>query len=80
MAIKASVFPVELRDSFTFFEMTAENGPKRLAEIEKWLADPARPGFYGVAGTWFNIYNVPHAFQLAITDPDVAIEFKLRWC
>ncbi|RYD64354.1 MAG: hypothetical protein EOP83_09990 [Verrucomicrobiaceae bacterium] len=49
-----------------------------IAEFTKWLDDPAREGFYDIPEgysredkkVWLEVY---------LTDPNVAVEFKLRF-
>lgn len=70
----------ETCDGFDYFEVNCYSADETLAEVRRWIRH--LPGYWAV----LHLYNDPvwqplgrQMFSVAITDPNVALEFRLRW-
>ncbi|RYD67461.1 MAG: hypothetical protein EOP83_02795 [Verrucomicrobiaceae bacterium] len=52
-----------------------------LDDMARWLSDRERPGLFSVTDHRRSFYdlNRGHRITFNITDPDVALEFRVRW-
>lgn len=62
-------------DGYTVVDFRHDR-PIRSIEMRDWLDDPSRPGRWCLM---VSKVTPPGVTSFLITDPDVAMEFKLRW-
>ncbi|RYD65184.1 MAG: hypothetical protein EOP83_07915 [Verrucomicrobiaceae bacterium] len=82
MAEHCTVLPDEHRMDFHFFRVIGPRFSLSFNPLREWLDDPTRPGFYCWGQNWLasaGNLSPRDCIEVAITDPDVAFEFKLRW-
>lgn len=82
MAEECDIFPEEHRSNFSFFRVIGPRHSLAVEPIREWMNDQSRPGLYAFGQKWLaseDNFSPRDCIEIAITDPNVAIEFKLRW-
>jgi hypothetical protein len=83
MAVYHELLPPPYHDEIAFFRVIGSRGSLDKETISAWLDDPARPGQWSWGQWWLAIegnLSPRDCIEVFITDPDVAVEFKMRWC
>jgi hypothetical protein len=82
MATQCQVLPEVHRTSFHFLQVVGPRFSLSKEPIREWLSNPSRPGFWTWGGWWLaseGNFSPNDCIEVAITDSQVAFEFKIRW-
>lgn len=79
MADEVRIFPDEYRNAYFFYDITCADALATLSVIRGWLSDEMRPGMWTLGRVLEGHEHEPNRISLAITDPNVAFEFKMRF-